>query len=57
MSPGDTNAQALRNQRHDLPRHFDRGLDVASIGEVAGDVNSGHVRLESFRIVGGYFAE
>jgi len=57
MLPGDSNAQALRNQRDDPARHVDRGLDVASIGEMAGDVNSGHVRLESFRIVDWYFAE
>lgn len=53
----DPNPQALRNQRNDLARHIDRGLDVACVGEVAGDVNSGHVRFESFRIVSRYFAE
>ena len=57
MLAGDTSPQALRDQRHDAARDFDRLLDVASIGEVAGDVNSGHVRFESFRVVGGYFGE
>ena len=38
-------------------RHVDRGLDVTSVREVSGHINSAHVCLESFRIVDRHFCE
>lgn len=44
-------AQALRDQRHDAAGNIDRGFDVASVCEVARDVNAANVRFKRFRVV------